>query len=233
MNIKEHILAALGYQFNSCEKLLAPTNLIRTAICLALLLIQFATPAPVKACSCGGPGSPADAFLDFDAVFTGKVTRITAKSSPANSVLNSVLVRLKLRPIFYSNFVWGYEVTFRVSKSWKNVSTTNVTIHTGGGGGDCGYSFTRSNDSLVYAHKRNNNGTSDLEAIICSRTIGISGATEDLSYLNTLPTLPLTPVYDYSWIYFAGAVLFLIVLLFIVIVLFQRRQQRQRAGDNP
>jgi hypothetical protein len=205
------------------------TNLIRVAICLTLLIILFATPAPAKACLCGEP-SPASAFIDAEAVFAGKVVVVSANYSPVNSFLNRMLARLKLRPIYFYSNPPGH-VTFEVRKSWKNVSTTSVTVSTGMGS-DCSFdSFNFGDDYLVYANQWNSG--SGLDVNRCSRTTKLSHATEDLTYLSTLPTLPLIPVYDYSWTYYVGAALFLVIApLLTIITLVRRRQQPQTAGDN-
>lgn len=208
---------------------------IRVLICLVLLIVQFTIPAPVGACSCVLPGSPVDAFLDYDAVFMGKVTAISRNYSPAVSRIYRILETLNLRPNnFYRNKSWGNDVTFIVYKSWKNVGATRLTLRTGSGGGDCGYPFDRGDDYLVYAYEWNDDVNSGLAASRCSRTAKISRANEDLLYLNTIPTLPLTPVYDSSWLYFAGITLLAIVIsLLLTFVLRQRRQQQQAASDQP
>lgn len=206
---------------------------IRAVLCLALLGIQFAVPSSASACSCMMPSSPAQTFIDYDAVFTGKVVAISANYSPVISFLDRMLSFLNLHPTyFYTDRFWGYDVTLALNKSWKGITTTRVTLHTGSGGGDCGYSFNQGSDYLVYAYRMQNNSDNDLGVSICSRTTEISRATEDLTYLNTIPTLQLTPVYDYSWLYFAGTGLFaLTVLLWLVFVL-RRWQQRQANEDH-
>ena len=211
------------------------TDLIRLSIGVTLRIVLFAAPAPVQACSCVEPSAPAEAFTNSDAVFAGKVTAVSDNSSPVIFLLDRLLSRAGLSPAYlYSYRFWGYEITFAVLNSWKNVATTSVKVRTGTGGGDCGYLFNQGSDYLVYAYEWNDNESTGLGTGICTRTSEISGATEDLSHLNSMPTLPLAPVYDYSWIYCAGAALFLIIVpVLTVLILIRRRQPRQPAGDNP
>ena len=206
------------------------TNLTRAAICLAMLIILFASPAPVKACLCGEGYSPAEVFMDSDAVFAGKVITVSDGYSPVIVFLDRILVRLKLSP--FSSHLPKIGVTFTVSRSWKGVSTTNVTIGRSVSS-DCSNDlFTPGSDFLVYARQWNRSNPA-LEVTRCSRVIGLSHATEDLSYLNTLPTLPLTPVYGYSWTYIPGAVLFLMMVLLLIFIILIRRQKHQPAGEQP
>jgi hypothetical protein len=208
-------------------------NVIRIMVCVALLVSQFTIPTPVSACSCVLPGPPIDAFRDYAAVFRGKVTEISRNYSPAISHIYRTLETLNLRPnYFYENKSWGYDVTFKVYRSWKNVGTTSVILRTGSGGGDCGYVFNRGDDYLVYAYELNDDANNELEVSMCSRTTEISGAAEDLSYLNTIPTLPLTSEYNYPWLYFAGIILFVIVISVRAIIVLIRRQQPQKIGDH-
>lgn len=202
------------------------TNLIRMAICLSLLIGQLAMPTPVSACSCVEAGAPVVQFTQYDAVFTGKVIAVAAKSSPVIDLLRKLFSRNSLYPAFlYSDRFWGNDVTFTVNKSWKGVTTTKVTIHTGSGEGDCGYGFIQGDDYLVYAYNAQNGDR--LGASICSRTTVVSRAAEDLSFLNTMPTLPLTPVHDYTWLYITGMLLFVIaVCLLLTIKLIRRHRKR-------
>ena len=204
------------------------TNLTRAAICLALFIILLATPSPAKACLCGDGYSPSEAFMDADAVFTGKVVAVSNDYS-VDFPLDRLLSRISGKPIY----VWGSQTTFLVFNSWKTVVTTSVTVQQIGIS-DCEYSFNWGDDYLVYA--QNTNSSTIFTTHRCSRTTRISPATEDLSYLNTLPTLPLTlvtSVPDHSWLYFAGTVLLLLtVLLPVAGVLIRRRRQSQPKGKH-
>ncbi len=202
------------------------TNAVRMAICLSLLIGQLALPSPVSACSCVEPGAPVVEFTQYEAVFTGKVIAVTAKPSPAIALLGRLLSRIGQYPTFlYSDRFWGNDVTFTVNKSWKGVTTTKVTIHTGSGGGDCGYGFIQGDDYLVYAYNAQNGDR--LGASICSRTTVVSSAAEDLSFLNTMPTLPLTPVHDYTWLYITGILLFVIAVCLLLTIKFIRRHRKR------
>jgi hypothetical protein len=201
------------------------TKLTRAAICLALFIILLATPSPAKACLCGDGYSPSEAFMDADAVFTGKVVAVSNNYS-VDSPLDRLLSRISGKPIY----VWGSQTTFLVFKSWKTVGTTSVTVQQIGIS-DCEYSFNWGDDYLVYA--QNTNSSTILTTHRCSRTTRVSPTTEDLSYLNPMPTLPLTPIYNYSWLYFAGTVLFVIAISAWAVIVLMRRRQRQKIGDHP
>jgi 5-hydroxyisourate hydrolase-like protein (transthyretin family) len=58
-----------------------------------------------------------------------------------------------------------------------------ITIQTGLGGGDCGYTFERGTEYLIYAYRRRDRG---LETGICSPTRPVADASEDLKYLRNL-----------------------------------------------
>ena len=205
--------------------------LTRLLIGLALLVVPFALPTPVSACSCMLPGSPAEAFRDFEAVFSGEVTSVVARHSPVIALLDRILLRLNLRPSsYFSNPYWGNEVTFTVHQAWKGVSATEVTIYTGSGGGDCGYLFIPGKEYLVYAYEWRDQTTIGLGASICSRTAEVVHATEDLTYLNTHPTLALTPVSKNTWLYVAGCSITLFISLGVGTTLWVRHKKRQTAA---
>lgn len=124
------------------------TDLARAAVCLALFIILLATPSPANACLCGDGYSPSEAFIDADAVFTGKVVGASNNYS-VDSPLYRLLSRISGKPIY----VWGSHTTFLVFKSWKTVGTTSVTVQTGIS--DCEYSFNWGDDYLVYAQTTN------------------------------------------------------------------------------
>lgn len=204
---------------------------VHLLICLTLVVISFMLPSPASACSCAMPGSPSESFRESGAVFSGKVIDISGASSPATALLYRIFSRLNFYPaFFYSDAFWGNEVTFSVQQSWKGVSETEVTVYTGSGGGDCGYSFAPGNDYLVYAYQIDRTSGSGLGTGICSRTTQLSYATDDMTYLNTLPTLPLTPVSNNTWLYVACCSLTLFTTFGVGVVLWSRRRRRQSAA---
>lgn len=70
----------------------------------------------------------------------------------------------------------------RVEKSWKGTSSRKITITTGQGTGDCGYSFETGKKYLVYAYgeKDGSVGTN-----ICTRTY-LAAENKDIAILNKL-----------------------------------------------
>lgn len=163
----------------------------------ALVLGLFAQPAPAHACSCVMPDPPAPAFTHTDAVFIGTtVGAFDLKKGP--SWLDELQRWLggSVMPIVY-----GMGYTFSVQAAWKGVTTTEVLVHTGYGGGDCGLPFGMGQRYVIYAYQ---SSQGHLETNICTRTAEYSHASSDLAYLTTLPTLTLTPVVPAStpWVGF-------------------------------
>jgi hypothetical protein len=165
-------------------------RVIHSAIILLLLFMMFAIPQSASACSCVMPGSPAMEFSQLDAVFSGKVMNIRENYTPIISFVDKIMTSLGLDPIyFYTDKLWGNTVTFTVTHSWKLVDTTTVQLRTGNGGGDCGYPFSTGSDYLVYAGHAPGEGYG---TSICTRTTELSMAAEDMAFLKTLRTIPLT-----------------------------------------
>lgn len=117
---------------------------MRTALAISLLLLARAA----QACSC--IQLPAEhSFEDAALVFSGVVENIEASSDPA----------------------WRERrVTLRVMQWWKGEQLERtIEVHTGLGGGDCGYPFERGQSYLVFASRAN--GTSYTG--ICSGTAAL------------------------------------------------------------
>ncbi len=214
------------------------SKLFRVSISIAVLFALLAHPSPAKACSCGD-SSPEDA------IFTGKVIRMVDNQYSVVAFLNRMINVIGIKPSFFyiDGEVWGYSVFFRVDKSWKGVTETIVEIHTGYGviesetGGilpDCGYPFVVGQTYLVYAsmyanhldEEPNNYAVNSM----CAHTAEISDATEDLMYLNTLPTLPLTPTVQVPSLQIGTIFLLITTLIFTIIVISWRRHHH-RAKD--
>lgn len=167
---------------------------VRLLVCLSLIVVSLAYPTTASACSCGGPGLPAQEFRKFSAVFTGRVLSIVDEYVPIFSTLDRILTALGKQPYFWvraGKYV-GYRIHFRVNHSWKGVEKTTTTVDTGYGMGDCGYPFTVGDDYLVYASYPYGIPENYWVTSICSRNAEISAATEDLRYLSSLSTLPLS-----------------------------------------
>ncbi len=129
---------------------------------LTLLFAFVCSSFSVFACSCVMPGTVAEEVERADAVFAGTVVSVVGSE--------------------YRAYVFpDVEVTFTVEEYWKGVFSNPVIIHTGQGGGDCGFGFEEGKEYLVYAYADEND---NLHANICSRTALLSDAEKDLSVLG-------------------------------------------------
>ncbi len=131
-----------------------------------LVVASISVAANVYACSCMNPGPPCEATSKSSAVFVGTV--ISSKDSKTSQQYD-----------FASR-----EVKFSVEEAFKGLSSTEVSVFTGWGGGDCGYPFLAGRQFLVYAYKDEKDGR--FKTSICSRTRHLSEAKEDLAYLRGL-----------------------------------------------
>lgn len=77
-------------------------------------------------------------------------------------------------------------VHFTVEAAYKGISSPEVQVKTGLGGGDCGYPFRRGERYLVYAYV--DPQTSQLTTSICTLTKPLAHAESDLAYIRTVPT---------------------------------------------
>ena len=82
-----------------------------------------------------------------------------------------------------------------VTRSWKGISTSTTEVTTGYGNGDCGYPFKVGETYVVYAYGTPN----DLNAFICTRTVEVSRAVEDLRYLDTFQPLIVVSATQLPW----------------------------------
>lgn len=131
---------------------------------LFLFLIMLAWPAVVDACSCAWPGRPCAAYADTHLIFSGRVTDISTVKLEGD--YEQRLVRFELIELFKGTVKGALEVV------------------TGRGGGDCGYSFRRGGEYLVYAHRWEK--LNRLYTGICSRTRALTEAREDLDYFHRM-----------------------------------------------
>ena len=196
-------------------------KILQLLIALTLLVGMVAFPIPASACSCAMPGTPQQAIIQADAVFIGNVV-----GSGTNLFRNFQNFLAQYVPSIPYHFSGSRTFTFNVSQSWKGVTQNSVTLTTGFGDADCGYSFTLGTDYVVYAY----HSGAELSTNICTRTAQVGYAAQDLAYLNTLPSLSLTNSY-LAYItplictgVLAGSILF--VFLFI------RRRRKKLALSN-
>lgn len=144
----------------------------------ALLFVLAVSGAEARAaCSCAGEAPPCEAYWQASAVFVGTVTAVgeTPRLSPEEA----------RRREDAGEFVIDRRVfRFSVERPLRGVEGTAVEVHTGMGGGDCGYGFRTGGRYLVYAYRDEKRGT--LHTGICSRTRPLGKADADLRYINGL-----------------------------------------------
>ena len=123
-------------------------------------------PTGVRACDCGDPGPPCQAFARTPAVFIGRVTRIGTiqRKTPSGDTFEDRLV------------------FFAIERAYRGLTGTTTEVVTGSGGGDCGYNFRVGGRYVVYASPLHD--VAKLYTGICSRTRTIAEAADDLDYLN-------------------------------------------------
>lgn len=135
-----------------------------------LLFILFAFDA-AYGCSCMRPGPPCAYYGKVSAIFLGRVVGSAERKSSTDAEGNKTVYDVgTIRFLVQENFVGapGYE----------------VEIHSGTGGGDCGYWFLRNESYVVYAYRSEDDNK--LYTNICTRTAHVSQAEEDLAYLRGL-----------------------------------------------
>lgn len=166
-------------------------------------------PSKAYACSCVQPLTVKDELSRSESVFTGRVVEVKevrTKGYLSNSVL------------------------FETSQIWKGGSESQIMIHTGGGGGDCGYEFKKGEDYLVYANLSSMYGDKEqLVTIICDRTNELAQAKEDLAILGEgkLPTKQVDLTNEFNRVHLDMWVTVLgIVLIGILFFLVWRRARK-------
>ena len=209
--------------------------MFKTKVRLLLIIILsfngiLIRPTPVWGCSCVEPRPPDEAFVRTDAVFVGQVME------DGNSLWDQIQKEIAqaydqfVPPLPHTRVIGLYErdVSFLVQDSWRGVNTTEVTVRTGSGGGDCGYNFQQGQQYLLYA---SHSPDGDLYASICTRTTSLANAGEDLDYLRTVPKLELTdsPL-RFNWPIF-GVALSLLGLLMLSILIWRRRYTRKQVTE--
>ena len=143
---------------------------MRYLIVVLSILVWFSVMTPAaQACTCGGPGTPCEAYGSASAVFAGTVisSRELERPKPEDKV----------------SWHYGRAFKFSVEQSYLGVAgIAEVEVFTGKGGGDCGVPFKVGARYLVYAY-----GSQDrLRTSICTRTEQFAQADEDLAFLGNL-----------------------------------------------
>lgn len=152
--------------------------LLMTFLVSSILVLYL--PSRVQACSCALPSSVEDQLSRSEAVFAGRVLGVKEQR-----FLNGGMAKA---------------VRFEVSRVWKGEAVSEIIIHTGSGGGDCGFDFEEGKDYLVYSHPSTMYGDKELlVTIICDRTKPLSQAQEDLAVLGEggLPSKQVNLAWEY------------------------------------
>ncbi|MFS0725261.1 hypothetical protein [Paenibacillus sp. 1P07SE] len=127
----------------------------------SLLLIQ---PPSAYACSCAN-SEPDEAFERADTVFSGTVLRTKAEYKREGRT---------------ATFGYRDANLLEVQEAWKGVEQSQLLVYDPGHESSCGMNFEEGQTYLVYAY----DVKGELHTSYCSRTIELSRAGEDLSYLG-------------------------------------------------
>jgi hypothetical protein len=145
------------------EHIASGHRLAASTLFLAVLL----TGRPAGACTCVGVGAPCQAFFEVSAVFVGKV--LSVDDHRESSALTERRVRLE------------------VAEAFRGVTSQELDVDTGRGGGDCGYPFKLGESYLVYAHAKDGQ---TLTTSICTRTMALRDAQNDLAFARAVAGAP-------------------------------------------
>jgi hypothetical protein len=147
-------------------------------IFLLLSILFVLTVQQASACSCSRSDSPCSEAGESKAVFVGKVVGSKEQKTVPDRDEKTY------EPTGTTTTFDVGEIYFEIQEAFTGVKKgTRVTIHSGMGGGDCGYWFKRGETYLIYAY---GNTEKELGTSICSRTRPIADADEDLPVLRDL-----------------------------------------------
>lgn len=129
---------------------------------LLLFVLLLSTTDQAFACSCMMPAPPLEAMANSDAVFAGKVVRIDGQEGAMISSADPI------------------KVVFEVSRVWKGEQNAAISLATARDSASCGFPFMVGEEYLVYA----NSSETGLTTGLCSRTMQLSAAADDLAALG-------------------------------------------------
>ena len=192
----------------------------------------FVFPQPVTA-SCIEIRTPEEGFERSDAVFTGGVVYISSANGIWIDSVTQTLMSLGMHPADIDGKVFqGRRIVFEVDRAWKGVTTSSITIRTGySSGNSSSYPFELGDYYLVYASHAYGDPEKYLLTSRCSRTLSSPNNSEDIAYLNTLPTLELS--------YFPaivrtidGSFIIIVLLLLSLIYKFKRKSTSRVTSEK-
>jgi hypothetical protein len=127
--------------------------IIRNVGYSAILALAFIGNAPDGfACSCRGPQKPCEA-LSAAAVFVGTVEQ-KMSVDPEGTVEQKMSVDPEPDPADeFVRFGSAYKLRFRVNERLRGISSSEITLTTGSGGGDCGTPYEVGTRLLVFAYR--------------------------------------------------------------------------------
>lgn len=131
------------------------------------LAVLLAAPSTSHACKCAPPPEVADALAQSTAVFEAQVTQLNATES-------------------------ALEVSLRVTRAWKGVTTETIRVRTRKDSAACGVDFAMDQVWLVYANQTTDDAAISLQVLRCGRSRLAAEAADDLQKLG-LGVVPVSP----------------------------------------
>jgi hypothetical protein len=138
--------------------------------CWVSLLVWFSLSIPSICCECINRARPCE-YLRSEVAFVGRVVETVAVRHPFDE--NS-----------YSS---GYSMRLAVDESLRGDLGTEITIETGGGGGDCGTPLSPGGRYLIFAYRNEKDGK--LWTGMCSGNRQLTGDPHDESLLEQYRSL--------------------------------------------
>jgi hypothetical protein len=137
----------------------------RVVLATIVLAVSLGAPLAAYACSCAAPATVEEALERASAAFSGQVTQVRRPLLDRLGVTDS----------------GEHEVSFRVIRIWKGVTTSEVVVRTRLTGEACGYPFVRGGAYVVFVHEV----MPGIETGICTGTQDLSDADEVVRALES------------------------------------------------
>jgi hypothetical protein len=135
-----------------------------------LALLVFSLSIPSLCCECLSRARPCE-YLRSDAVFVGRVVEAVAMRHPFDK----------------DSYTVGYSMRFAVDESLRGGLGTEITIETGGGGGDCGTPLSPGGKYLIFAYRNEKDGK--LWTGMCSGNRQLTGGPDEEALLHQYRSL--------------------------------------------